>query len=165
MITNSKARITKDTADKKIIVLREFDAPVDQVWKAWTESNLLDQWWAPKPGRAETKTMDFKEGEMWLYCMVGPEGERHWARVDFQTIFATERYTAVDSFCDEQGNKSGDMPSMHWHNEFSQTDTGTRVTIEISFSNQSDMDKIIEMGFEEGFTSGLGNLDELLAKG
>ena len=162
MITNSKARISKDVANKKIIVLRQFDAPVDQVWKAWTESNLLDQWWAPKPWRAETKTMDFREGGMWLYCMVGPEGERHWARVDYQAIDARKRYTAVDSFCDEQGNKSGDMPSMHWQNDFSQTDTVTTVTIEISFSDQSDMDKILEMGFEEGFASGLNNLDALL---
>jgi hypothetical protein len=51
---------------------------------------------------------------------------------------------------------------MHWKNEFSATDKGTKVEIEITFANEADMHKIIEMGFEEGFTSAHGNLDELL---
>ena len=54
--------MVKDLPNKKITVTRHFNAPLDQVWKAWTESELLDQWWAPKPFKAETKFMDFKVG-------------------------------------------------------------------------------------------------------
>jgi hypothetical protein len=53
---------------------------------------------------------------------------------------------------------------MNWKNEFFTTNTGTRVEVEISFTNEKDIEKIIEMGFEAGFTSAVGNLDELLAK-
>ena len=70
-MSNKQTTISKDAANKKLIVVREFDAPLEEVWKAWTEKDLLDQWWAPKPWKAKTKTMDFREGGIWLYSMVG----------------------------------------------------------------------------------------------
>ncbi|MFD2144274.1 SRPBCC domain-containing protein [Mucilaginibacter antarcticus] len=65
--------ITEDLANKKLNVTRTFNAPIDQVWKAWTDDTLLDKWWAPRPWKAETKSMNFTEGGTWLYSMVGPE--------------------------------------------------------------------------------------------
>src|SRR6187431_3103993 len=59
-----------DKVNKKINVERSFNGPIDPVWSAWTEAEILDQWWAPKPWRAETKSMNFKEGGRWHYCMV-----------------------------------------------------------------------------------------------
>ncbi|PSR54519.1 ATPase [Adhaeribacter arboris] len=161
MTNNKQTVIAKDLANKKLKVVREFAAPLEQVWKAWTESNLLDLWWAPKPWKAKTKSMDFREGGFWLYCMEGPDGTQSWARADFQTIVPQKSFTAVDSFCDENGNKNADFPSMHWKNEFNSISSGTKVEIEISFTDEADMTKILEMGFEEGFTAALGNLDEL----
>ena len=55
MTVNSKMQINKDVDNKKMTITRSFDAPVSDVWRAWTESKLLDQWWAPKPWKAETK--------------------------------------------------------------------------------------------------------------
>ena len=54
MTVNSKMQIDKDLDNKKMTITRGFDAPVADVWRAWTESELLDQWWAPKPWKAET---------------------------------------------------------------------------------------------------------------
>src|SRR5215204_1820344 len=101
MTTNNQTVITKDSANKKLRIVREFDAPLDDVWKAWTESHLLDKWWAPMPWQAKTKTMDFRPGGFWLYCMVGPDGTESWARADYKTIVAQKSFTVVDSFCDE----------------------------------------------------------------
>jgi len=161
-MSNKQTTIAKDAANKKITVVREFDAPLEVVWKAWTDKEILDTWWAPKPWRAKTKTMDFREGGSWLYSMVGPDGTDAYCRVDFKTIVPNQSYTAEDAFCDEKGNVTNELPGMHWKNEFSATDTGTRVKVEITFGSEADMNKIVEMGFEEGFTSAHGNLDELL---
>jgi len=162
MESNSKTTITEVPGGKKLIVTRAFNAPLRQVWDAWTKSNLLDQWWAPKPWKAETKSMDFREGGTWIYAMVGPEGEKHWARADYETIEPLKGYTVTDAFCDEHGNINQDLPQMHWKCDFHETPAGTNVVIEITFNNEADLEKIIEMGFKEGFTSGLANLDELL---
>ena len=95
--------------------------------------------------------------------MEGPNGEQHWSRSDFQTITSLKSFTAFDTFCDENGNKTNELPSMFWKNEFTKTETGTKVTSELTFSSEADLEKIIETGFKEGFTAAHTNLDELLA--
>lgn len=164
MIANNQMQIVKDLPNKKITVTRHFAASVEEVWKAWTEQELLDQWWAPKPYRAETKTMNFKVGGHWLYAMAGPDNSKIWCKVEYQEIDTHKSFLAADMFCDENGNKNSDFPSMTWKNEFHPTATGTKVIVEISFAKEADLEKIIEMGFEAGFTAALGNLDELFAK-
>ena len=156
--------ISKDLANKRITVTREFDAPLEQVWKAWTDSELLDRWWAPKPWKAKTKSIDFREGGVWLYAMVGPNGEESWCRADFKKIARHKSFSANDAFCDENGNITSDMPGMHWENKFSEINTGTKVEVVITFATEAEFNKIIEMGFEEGFTAAHVNLDELLAE-
>jgi len=164
METKNKTLFTKDLENKKIIVEREFSAPVESVWKAWTDSDLLDQWWAPKPWRAETKSMDFRTGGFWLYAMKGPDNEVHWARVDYKSIEKLKNFQAADYFCDENGNKNDELPNMNWDNQFSKTADGTRVVVNISFKSEADIRAILDMGFKEGFEMALGNLDELLEK-
>ena len=162
MANNNQTQISRDLPNKKIIVTREFEAVPEQVWRAWSESELLDQWWAPKPWKAETKSMDFKEGGFWLYAMVGPDNSKLWARVDFLKIENLKSFEASDFFCDENGIRNTDMPTMHWKNEFHPTKTGTKVIVDISFTSEADIQKIIEMGFEAGFTAALNNLDQYL---
>ncbi|RXK86183.1 SRPBCC family protein [Filimonas effusa] len=162
MTTQKQAIFTKDAVGGKITVVKEFNAPVSQVWKAWTEAALLDQWWAPKPWKARTKTMDFREGGLWHYAMVGPDGSEQWCRVDFITIVPEQRFTVINGFADAEGNRTHDLPDMNWSNDFVATDNGTKVTIQINFESEVEMKKIIELGFEEGFQAGLSNLDELL---
>jgi PhnB protein len=162
MMDSKHLQISKDLASKKVTVTRQFEASPDLVWKAWTEADLLDQWWAPKPWRAETKEMNFTVGGHWLYAMVGPDNTRHWARVDFKQITPGKNYEAVDSFCDENGKPNKDLPGMIWKNEFLPTPTGTKVVIELLFANEAELQKLMEMGFQEGFTAALENLDHYL---
>lgn len=151
-----------DKANNQIKVERSFNAPLDLVWSAWTEAEILDQWWAPKPWRAETKTMDFKEGGHWHYAMVSPEGEKHWGKVDFLTIIPQEFFSAFDGFCDENGVLNTSLPRNKWENNFSAQGENTVVNILLSFDTLEDLEKIIEMGFKEGFTAGLENLDQYI---
>jgi len=162
-MTTKEPVFSKDTANKKLTVVKTFDAPLAQVWKNWTESALLDQWWAPKPWRAETKKMDYREGGFWLYAMIGPNGDTHWCKESFKTIEAQKRITSAAVFCDEAGNANKDFPTMYWKKEFSETGNTTIVTVEMSFDSEADMETILKMGFREGFTMGLGNLDQLLS--
>lgn len=161
---NTETIYTQDRANKKIKVVREFDASVEKVWKAWTEPQLLDQWWAPKPWKAVTQSMDLRAGGRWFYYMQGPDGERHYCKVDYETVTPNKFYSGTDAFCDENGNTSTEMPSMHWDISFNSSGNTTKVEVEITFASETDFDKIIEMGFKEGFAAAHKNLDELLAK-
>lgn len=152
-----------DKDNKQILVDRSFNAPIDLVWAAWTESDILDQWWAPKPWKTETKSMDFREGGHWLYAMVGPEGEKHWCKADYSTIVPQQSFKAHDGFCDEEGNLNPDFPRNKWENSFNDQGDTTLVNIILTFDSFEDLEKIIEMGFKEGFTAGLENLDQYIA--
>lgn len=164
MSVNKKTVVSKDLSAKKIKVSREFEASTEQVWKAWTESELLDQWWAPRPWKAQTKNMDFRVGGTWLYFMGGPNGEGNWCRVDFSSIEQGKSFSADSCFCDENGVKDDSFPVMSWTNVFSEADGGTKVDVELTFDSEAEMKKIVDMGFEGGFTMAHGNLDELLVQ-
>lgn len=151
-----------DKDNKQIKVEREFDAPLPMVWSAWTQSELLDQWWAPKPWQARTKTMDFKPGGSWLYAMIGPDGETHWSKADFETVVPQKSFSALDAFCDENGNLNTDFPRSLWENTFTATGDSTRVNVVITYDKLADLEQIIKLGFKEGFTAGLENLDTYL---
>jgi uncharacterized glyoxalase superfamily protein PhnB/uncharacterized protein YndB with AHSA1/START domain len=152
-----------DKAARKIKVERSFNAPIDLVWAAWTDAEILDQWWAPKPWRAETKSQDFKEGGRWHYCMVGPNSERQWCLFDYKKIVPEKSYAGLDAFCDENGVINTAQPRLHWSNQFSEQGEETVVNIEITFDKVEDIETIIKMGFKEGFTMGLENLDQYIS--
>ncbi len=155
---------TVSKENKTINVEREFAAPLSQVWPAWTQSEILDKWWAPKPWKAETKSQEFREGGKWLYAMVGPEGEKHWSCVEYKSIFPMQSFSGTDAFCDENGNINTSMPRTTWTNTFAEAGNKTKVSIELKFNDVADMDVLLQMGFKEGFTMGMDNLDELLAQ-
>ena len=164
MIATKETVYTKDAANNKMSVVREFDAPLEKVWKAWTEPKLLDQWWAPKPWKAVTQSMDFRADGNWRYYMQGPEGERHYCLVEYNKIVPNKSFSGLDAFCDENGNINKEMPTMDWLVQFSPVGDRTRVDVVITFKSEEDMNKIVEMGFKEGFSAAHTNLDELLAR-
>ncbi len=162
MGNSNRTQIDKDLPNKRITVTREFAAEPEQVWRTWTESELLEQWWAPKPYRALTKTLDFIVGGHWLYAMVGPDDSEMWCKVEYTAIDFHKSFELNNFFCDENGIRNADFPTMYWKNEFHLSATGTKVIVEISFATQADLEKIVELGFEVGFTAAFTNLDQYL---
>ena len=152
-----------DKENRKITVKRSFDAPVDLVWAAWTEAEILDLWWAPKPWRTETRSLDFREGGRWHYAMIGPEGDRQWCLLDYHKIVPQQSYSGQDAFCDENAVPDDTKPIVKWLNQFSEKDgEGTVVDIELEFDDLEGLESIIQMGFKEGFTMAMANLDEYI---
>lgn len=140
-------------------VEREFETNLDLVWDAWTKPEILDQWWAPKPYRTITKSMDFREGGTWLYYMLSPENDKHWCKNDYLKIDTKKSYSGLDAFCDENGVTNKDMPRTQWTNTFTENANTTLVSIVATYESLADLEKIISLGFQEGFTMALENLD------
>lgn len=160
-MSNNKTQVVKDLKEKSILVSREFNAPLAKVWRAYTESELLDQWWGPSPWRAETKFMNFTPGGFWLYAMVGPEDQRHWARMNYISISHHSNFEIEDSFCDENGTINTELPVSKGKNVFTQTENGTRVEFKMIYPTEADIQTIVEMGFEQGISICFDQLDEL----
>lgn len=159
---NLHFEFTVNKENNTISVTREFAANLNLVWDAWTQSELLDQWWAPKPFKVVTKAQNFTEGGHWLYAMISPDNEAHWCRADYKKIEPHNNYSLLDGFCDENGNLNTDFPRSFWTNKFTQTNATTTVNITIAYDSLADLEKFVALGFKEGFTMCIGNLDELL---
>ena len=161
MKSNLLMDFTVDKETNTVNVKREFNAPITNVWSAWTEAELLDQWWAPAPWKSRTKKMEFKEGGQRIYAMVGPEGEEHWALADYTSITPKTNFKYLDAFCDSEGKLNNDFPRSDWDVSFKDQNYKTLVTIAIRHEKLDDLEQIIQMGFKEGFTIAMEGLDTI----
>lgn len=152
----------KDTDSASVYIMKIYSAEVSVIWDYFTKSELLDKWWAPKPWQCETKSQDFQNGGTWLYSMVGPEGERHYAKVKYGEIKEHRSFDGTDSFCDENGITNPDFPEAKWLFGFTGVEEGTKVTVNIHFESEEAMNQLLDMGFEEGFKMGLNQLENIL---
>ncbi|AWK04885.1 ATPase [Flavobacterium crocinum] len=163
MKSNLLMNFTVDKENNTVNVKREFSASLPNVWSAWTEAAILDQWWAPAPWKSRTKSMEFKEGGRRLYAMVGPEGQEHWALADYTSINPKTNVKWLDAFCDSEGNLNDEFPRSDWDVTFSEEGSSTFVDIAIKHEKLSDLEMIIQMGFKEGFTIAMEGLDAIFS--
>lgn len=164
MIDNLLFDFTVDKATATIHITREFAADIDLVWDAFTKADILDQWVAPNPWRAQTKEMDFREGGRWLYAMISPENVHNWSLVDFIKIEAKSSFSSKNSFSDENGNSNNPAFSSSLNETiFKVGAEATTVQIIKKMADLAQLEKFVSMGFKEGMAVTLKNLDDLLA--
>ena len=159
---SSEIIFNKDFEEQTAFVMKTFDADVSEVWAHFTILDLLDLWWAPKPWKCETVSFDFKEGGIWHYKMVGPDGETPNAVVQINSITQHRSIEWKDDFADENGVPQNGALACTWLIGFTGVAKGTKLTVNLHFSSEESMKAILEMGFEEGFTATLNQLEDLL---
>lgn len=147
-----------------ITIQREFAADKQLVWDCHTKSELLNQWFAPKPFTTKTKHMDFREGGYWHYAMIDPEGTEYWARADYRSITPIDGYTLYDAFCNEEGEVNQELPRAEWEVAFQGAGQNTLVETLVTYPSLEALETVIQMGMQEGLASTLERLDELLEK-
>lgn len=153
---------TVDKETKTVFITREFAAEQSLVWDAFTKQELLDQWWAPKPFTSKTVKMDFKVGGRRFYAMVNQEGvELGWQIFDYTSITPKTNFKYLSAFADKDENPF--LPGSNWDLNFSEQNGITKVFITIQNDSLERMEKMIEMGFQGGFTATLNELETLLS--
>lgn len=152
---------TVDKAAKTVFITREFDADLSQVWDAFTKAEILDQWVAPRPFISRTKFQDFKVGGRRFYAMVSPEGQERWAIQKYISISPKTNFKLFNAFADK--DETPELPGSEWDYTFSEQNGTTKVSIVIYNESLERMERMIEMGFTEGFKLSMNNLENLLA--
>ena len=151
---------TVDKTKKTVFITREFDADLSLVWDAFTKKEILDQWVAPAPFVSKTKYMNFEVGGKRFYAMVGPEGQEGWIIQKYTSISPKTNFKLFNAFADKDENPQ--LPGSDWDYTFSEEKGKTKVSITIYNESLERMEKLIEMGFTEGFKMSMNNLDNLL---
>src|SRR5262245_43928553 len=103
MVEKRSDVIDKNTA-QDIFITRIFDAPLDLVWKAWTDPEHAKRWWGPKGFTAPFVQTDFRVGGKYLNCMRSPDGKDYWSTGVYREIIPKQKIVVTDSFVDEKGN-------------------------------------------------------------
>ena len=152
---------TVDKTTKTVTIIREFAAELSLVWDAFTKQEILDQWTAPKPWAAKTKSMNFEVGGRRFYAMVSPDAQERWSIQKYTSISPKTNFKMFNAFADKDEN-----PELHgseWDYNFSEQNGTTKVRITIYNESLERMEKVLEMGFTEGFKMTMNNLENLLA--
>ncbi|HEX8278485.1 MAG TPA: SRPBCC domain-containing protein [Segetibacter sp.] len=151
---------TVDKITKTVFINREFAAELSLVWDAFTKPEILDQWVAPKPWLSKTKYMNFKVGGRRFYAMVSPEGQERWSIQEYTSITPKTNFKMHNAFADKDENP--ELPGSEWEYNFSEENGKTKVSITIYNESLARLEKMIEMGFREGYAMSMKNLEELL---
>lgn len=160
-MSNLQFNFTVDKSTKTVFISRQFEAEQSLVWDAFTKQEILDQWWAPKPYTSKTVKMDFKVGGRRFYAMVSADGkEMGWHIQDYTSISPKTNFKFFSAFADKDENPF--LPGSNWDLTFSESNGITEVHISIYNDSLERMEKMIEMGFKEGFTATLIELTGLL---
>ena len=153
--------LTVDKTTKTVLITREFDAELALVWDAFTKPEILDQWVAPKPWVSKTKFMDFKVGGRRFYAMVSPDGKEGWLIQKYTSITPKTNFKLFNAFADKDENP--ELPGSDWNYTFSEQNGKTKVKITIYNESLARLERMIEMGFTEGFKMSMDNLENVLA--
>jgi len=98
-------------ATRDLVIERVFDAPLELVWRAWSEPDLFKRWWGPEHFTAPVAQINFRVGGRYLNCMRAPDGQDYWSTGMYTEIVPQERIVYTDSFADEKGNA---VPADHY---------------------------------------------------
>mgnify|MGYP000847427179 FL=1 len=121
----------------RLFIQRIFAASRDRVWKAWTDPDLIAQWWGPAGFTAPVIEVDLREGGRYLFSMRSPVGQEFWSTGVYREIVPMERLVYTDSFADAEGNvvpASTYGMSEDWPDE---------LTVTVTFEDHGDGTKVI----------------------
>lgn len=150
-----------DKSTNTVFIEKEFDAERSLVWDAFTKQEILDQWWAPKPLMSKTKHMDFNVGGRRFYAMVSTDGtEIGWQLFKYISITPQSNFKCLSIFTDP--DETPNSPAAAWDLTFIQEGASTKLSIAINFESLEELEKMIAMGFQEGFTMTINELPNVL---
>lgn len=155
--------VRKDPETLTMTITAAFDASIERVWQLWENPRRLERWWGPPTYPATVVDHDLTPGGRVTYYMTGPEGDKHrgWWRI--LVVEAPHHLEFEDGFADDTGNVDPGMPTMTARVDLrEQPNGGTEMTMESVFPSPEAMEQLIAMGMEEGATSAIAQIDELL---
>ena len=156
--------VDKDADQLTMTITTELDAPVARAWELWSDPRQLERWWGPPTYPATFVDHDLTPGGTCTYFMTGPEGDQPhgWWRV--VAVEPPHRLEFEDGFADENGAHLPDQPVMVMRLDLAdRAGGGSTMTISTRFASVADMDQILAMGMEEGFTEALNQIEAVLA--
>ncbi len=159
MTSSRTASVTLPT-DEQILITREFDAPKDLVYKAWTSPELVKRWWGAKRGEVTVAEIDLRVGGAWRYVLVGDDGFEVAFHGEYREIVPNERIVSTEVYegaPHPEGQEEGTVNTA----TFTEANGRTTLTILVEAPSKEIRDAIIDSGMEEGLQDAMDLLEEV----
>ena len=154
MISTHSAKVTLPE-DTQILITREFDAPRELVYRAYTEPELVRRWWHAKRGEMTACEIDLRVGGGWRYAMVTPDGFEVAFHGEYREIVPNERIVSTEVYEAVPDAAALDTAT------FAERDGRTLLTILVEHSRKEHRDAHIESGMEDGLQDALDLLERV----
>jgi uncharacterized protein YndB with AHSA1/START domain len=152
--TSRKATVTLP-ADDQILITREFDAPKELVYKAWTTPELVRRWWSAKRGEVTVAEIDLRVGGTWRYVMIADGGFEVAFHGEYREIVPNERLVSTEVYEGMPDAEALDTLTL------SESDGRTTMTILVQHATKEHRDAHIESGMEDGMQDALDLLEQV----
>ena len=160
--SEKKTRLTLPN-DEQILITREFDAPRDLVYRAWTRPELVERWWHAGRGKVTLVEIDLRVGGKWRYVMVADDGTEVGFHGEYREIVANERIVSTEVYEGLPEGVTEEQAATVNTTNFNETNGRTTVTLLIQTTSRISRDAIIDSGMEDGLHDAM-NLLEVVAR-
>jgi uncharacterized protein YndB with AHSA1/START domain len=150
------------TTDRDLVLTRIIDAPPEKLFRAWTEPELLKQWFAPLPYNTPVAELDVRPGGAILVVMRGPDGIDMPNRGVYLEVVKNERLVSTDAYT--RAWELSPKPFMTLILTFERQGTKTKYTARVRHWTVADREAHEKMGFHEGWGICADQLAALVAK-
>jgi len=158
-VSSRKATLTLPT-DEQILITREFDAPRDLVYRAWTTPDLVRRWWTGGRGEMSIVEIDLRVGGAWRYVFTTDGGFEVGFHGEYLEIVPDERLVATEVYEGAEAPAGVEAPVNTV--AFSETGDGrTRMTLLTDCHTKELRDLIVDSGMEGGMQDQMDLLEEL----
>lgn len=157
-IVTSGTRVIAEKGKQEILITRVFDAPRTAVFSAYTDPDLIPQWWGPKRYATIVDKMDVRPGGLWRFINRDAAGNEYAFHGVYHAIISPERLVATFEFEGAPGPVSLETLTLE------ESGGTTRLTNRSVFQSVEDRDGMLEGGMEEGVIETMDRLAEILAR-
>jgi uncharacterized protein YndB with AHSA1/START domain len=145
-----------------VTISAHFRAPIERVWRLWSDPRRLERWWAPPGYTAAFASYDLRPGAEVAYSMTGAGGDRH---AGLWRIVAADPPTTLeldDVFADADGVPVAGMPVVRVSVRLSGREDGTGMEIVAGFASRDELERWLATGTREGMRAAVAQMDALL---
>jgi uncharacterized protein YndB with AHSA1/START domain len=142
-------------ADDQILITREFDAPKELVFKAWTTPELVARWWAGERGKVTSIEIDLRVGGTWRYVMEASEGFEVAFHGEYREIVPGERLVSTEVFEGMPDAAAVDTLTL------TEVDGRTQLSVLVQHTSQEHRDAHINSGMEDGMQEAMDALERV----
>lgn len=164
-------KVTKDLENKTLTVEAVVNGPKEKVWQFYADKDLFEKWWGPEGWETTAKEFDFRPGgrvHYDMHCVDKAQGEWYnqhsWGIMNIESIDEGNSFVYQDAFSDESGTVNPELPTMQCTNELIEEDGKTRIVSTIQAETTEQLEEVLKMGIEEGWSSQLEKLEGLLSE-